>query len=116
MMAGILKYFHHTNNSSRKNSHASLPDPNGELSKTIPSSSITATNTMVNEILEKPRGKYGEYLAITSAQKFSVRYPWTIWFVQKARDPLSNFHMYNKCGPRDEKRDAEYAAMVSWIN
>ena len=27
---------------------------------------------MVNEILEKPRGKRGEYLALTPAQKFSV--------------------------------------------
>ena len=74
-MAGILKYFRCTNNSSCKDSdkeESSLPDPNGVLSEKIPSSSITVANTMVNEILEKPCGKRGAYLALTPAQKFSV--------------------------------------------
>ena len=71
-MAGIPKYFHCTNNSLCKNSDTSLPDPNGNLSKNILSSLITAANVMVNEILEKSHGKRGEYLALTPAQKFSV--------------------------------------------
>ena len=33
---------------------------------------------MVNEILEKPHGKHGEYVALTPAQKFSVGYPRTM--------------------------------------
>ena len=69
-MAGILKYFHHTNSSSHKDSdkeESRLPDPNGELSKNIPSSLITVANAMVNEILEKPCGKRGAYLALTPA-------------------------------------------------
>ena len=69
-MAGILKYFRSRKDSDKEES--SLPDPNGELSEKMPSSSITVANTMVNEILEKPRGKRGAYLALTPAQKFSV--------------------------------------------
>ena len=72
-MAGIPKYFHRTNNRSRRDSGTSLPDPKGEFSKKIPSFSITAANVVVNEILEKPRGKHGEYLALTPAQKFFSR-------------------------------------------
>ena len=71
IMFGMLTYFHHTNNSSHKDSdkeESSLPDPNGELSKKIPSSSITVANAMVNKILEKPRGKCGSYLTLTPAQ------------------------------------------------
>ena len=71
----MLKYFHRTNSSSHKDSdkgESSLPDPNDELSKKIPSSSITVANAMVNEILEKPCDNRGAYLALTSAQKFSV--------------------------------------------
>ena len=35
------------------------------------------------------------------------------WLLQKTHGPLSNFHMYNKCGPCDVKRDAEYVAIGS---
>ena len=66
-MSGILKYFHRANNSRKDND--SLPDPDGELSKKIPSSSA---NSMVNKVLEKPRGKCGTYLALTPAQKYAV--------------------------------------------
>ena len=62
IMSRILQYFHYTNNSSRKDSdkdESSLPGPNGELSKKIPSSSITVANAIVNEVLEKPRRKHG---------------------------------------------------------
>ena len=69
-MSGILKYFHCANNSRKDND--GLPDPDGELSKKIPSSSITLANSMVNEVLEKPRGKRGTYLALTPAQKYAV--------------------------------------------
>ena len=70
IMSGILKYFHRANNSRKDND--SLPDPDGELSMKIPSSSITSANSMVNEVLEKPRGKRGTYLALTPAQKYAV--------------------------------------------
>ena len=70
IMSGILKYFHHANNLHKDND--SLPDPDGELNKKIPSSSITSANSMVNEVLEKSRGKRGTYLALTPAQKYAV--------------------------------------------
>ena len=70
IMSGILKYFHCANNSRKDND--SLPDPDGELSKKIPSSSIHLAISMVNEVLEKPRGKHGTYLALTPAKKYAV--------------------------------------------
>ena len=53
-MAGLLKYFsvkQHKNDGDGKSN--CLPDPNGELSKVVPSSSIEATNTVVHEALVK---------------------------------------------------------------
>ena len=54
---------------------STLRDPNGELSKTVASSSIVLTNTVVSKALENPScGKRGScrYLSLTPAQKFSV--------------------------------------------
>ena len=71
-MAGLLKYFHR----EPKQKLPVLPDPKGNLSKKVPSSSIELTNNIVHNILDMktmPRGgKHGEYLSLTSAQKFSI--------------------------------------------
>ena len=65
-MAGLLKYFsvkQHKNDGDRKSNCRLPPDPNGELSKVVPSSSIEATNTVVHEALEK-HSQCGPYTAI----------------------------------------------------
>ena len=70
-MAGLLKYFsvkQHKNDGDGK--FNCLPDPNGELSKVVPSSFIEATNTVVHEALEK-RSPLGPYISLTPAQKYS---------------------------------------------
>ena len=56
-MAELFKYFHCTD---RKDSDKKkwLPDPDGELSKTVLSSSIALTNTILIKALEKPHGKH----------------------------------------------------------
>ena len=69
-MAGLLKYFRRKSQEKKV-----LPGPNGSLSLKVLSSSIALTNDVVDEILvEKttPRGKRGEYLSLTPAQKFSI--------------------------------------------
>ena len=55
-MAGLLKYFkpkqrHEDNDDEEK--PKGLPDPNGDLSKVVPSSSIEVTNAVVRQALEK---------------------------------------------------------------
>ena len=70
-MAGLLKYFHH----EPKQKLPVLPDPKGSLSEKVPSSSIELTNNIIHNILDKTMpcgGKRGEYLSLTSAQKFSI--------------------------------------------
>ena len=71
-MAGLLKYFR----CKPKQKLPVLPDPKGSLSEKVPSSSIELTNNIVHNILDKkltPRGgKRGEYLSLTSGQKFSI--------------------------------------------
>ena len=66
-MAGLLKYF---SVKQRKNDGDGksncLPDPNGELSKVVPSSSIEATNAVVHATLEK-RSPRGPYISLTLA-------------------------------------------------
>lgn len=74
-MAGLLKYFRCSSQKESDKEESTLPDPNGELSKTVPSSSIALTNTIVSKVFEKPScGKRGVcgYLSLTPAQKFSV--------------------------------------------
>ena len=73
-MAGLLKYFRREVEQKTVESKV-LPDPNGSLSEKIPSSTIALANNMVQEILDEkatPRGKRGEYLHLTPAQKFSI--------------------------------------------
>ena len=49
-----------------------LPEPNGDLSKVVPSSSIEVTNTVVRQALEKERGPRGPYISVTPAQKYAI--------------------------------------------
>ena len=71
-MAGLLKYFSVKQRKNDGNGKSNcLPDPNSELSKVVPSSSIEATNTVVHEALEK-RLPRGPYILLTPAQKYSI--------------------------------------------
>ena len=74
-MAGLLKYFklkqHHEENDD-EGKPKGLPDPNGDLSKVVPFSSIEATNTVVRQALEKERGPRGPYISVTPAQKHAI--------------------------------------------
>ena len=71
-MAGLLKYFHR----EPKQKLPVLPDPKSSISEKVPSSSIELMSNIVHNILDKkttPRGgKRGEYLSLTSTQKFSI--------------------------------------------
>jgi len=70
-VAGWLKYFR----CESKQKLPVLPDPKGNLSEKVPSSSIELTDNIVYDILDKkttPCGKHGEYLSITPTQKFSI--------------------------------------------
>ena len=71
-MAGLLKYFC----SEPKQKLPVLPDLKGSLSEKVPSFSIELTNNIIYNILDKRTtphgGKRGEYLSLTSAQKFSI--------------------------------------------
>ena len=55
-MVGLLKYFtvkrRHEDTDDERMSNG-LPDPNGELSKVVPSSSIEVTNGVVRQAREK---------------------------------------------------------------
>ena len=70
----ILKYFGRT---SKPADNEDLPDPNGSLSKEVPSSAITKANALVSSAIEKQcskeRGPYlGPYLILTPAEKFKI--------------------------------------------
>ena len=71
-MAGLLKYFCR----EPKQKLPVLPDLKGSLSEKVPSSSIELTNNIIYNILNKKTtpcgGLCGEYLSLTSAQKFSI--------------------------------------------
>ena len=74
-MVGLLKYFkpkqrHKDNDDEVK--LKGLPDPNGDLSKVVPSSSIEVTNTVVRQALEKEREPRGPYISVTPAQKYAM--------------------------------------------
>lgn len=70
-MSGILKYFHIVKKSS--SSETNLPDPNGPLSRVIPSSTIAAANEKVCAIEKMPGvASRTPYLHLTSAQKYQV--------------------------------------------
>ena len=74
-MAGLLKYFkpkqrHEDNDDEEK--PKGLPDPNGDLSKVAPSSSIEVTNAIVCQALKKERGPHGPYTLVTLAQKYAI--------------------------------------------
>ena len=74
-MAGLLKYFkpkqrHEDNDDEEK--PKGLPDPNGDLSKVVPSSSIEVTNAVVRQALEKEGGPRGPYISVTPAQKYAM--------------------------------------------
>ena len=69
-MAELLKYF---NRAQHKDSI--LPDPDGPLSRDIPSPSIGITNTRVRQVQQEAsseRRLRGPYILLTPAQKFSV--------------------------------------------
>ena len=64
----ILKYFLLKNAKDSKES--SLPDPSGDLSKDMPSSAITAANTMVKAMPTAVPRK--EYVKLSSAQQYQI--------------------------------------------
>ena len=66
----ILKYFRRT---SKPADNEDLPDPNGSLSKEVPSSAITKANALVSSAIEKQCSKErGPYLIHTPAEKFKI--------------------------------------------
>jgi len=69
-MVGLLKYFKLKWRNEGKSK--GLPNPNGELSKVVPSSSIEITNGVVNEVSEKERRPRGPYISVTPAQKYTI--------------------------------------------
>jgi len=74
-MAGLLKYFKLkwcNKGNDDEGKLKGLSDPNGELSKAVPSSSIEVTNAIVNEVLEKERGLHGPYISVTPVQKYAI--------------------------------------------
>ena len=68
MATGILKYCKPVKSSC---SCSSLPEPNGSLSKKVPSKAIELANAEVTSLKEEPRGR-GPYLILTPAQRFEV--------------------------------------------
>ena len=64
----ILKYFHPTKEKLE------LPDPNGLLSGSMPSSAVSSVNAKVKDVLKKQTstGSRGPYLTITPAQKYHI--------------------------------------------
>lgn len=74
-MAGLLKYFkpkQHHGKGNDDEKPKGLPDPNGDLSKVVPSSSIEVTNTVVYQVLEKERRPHGPYISVTPMQKYAI--------------------------------------------
>ena len=64
----IFKYFRPTKEKLE------LPDPNGSLSGSMPSSAVSSANAKVKDVLEKQTttGSRGPYLTITPAQKYHI--------------------------------------------
>ena len=65
-MAGLLKYFKHT-----RKKDSTLPDPDGPLSRDIPSSSIGITNTRVRHVQREAsseRRSREPYISLIPAQ------------------------------------------------
>ena len=72
-MAGLLKYFKRLREENEgEGKPKGLPEPNGDLSKVVPSSSIEVTNAVVRQALEKERGPRGPYISVTPAQKYAI--------------------------------------------
>ena len=71
-MAGLLKYFIKSKRLHKENEGEGkpkgLPEPNGDLSKVVPSSSIDVTNAIVRQALEKERGPRGPYISVSSLE------------------------------------------------
>ena len=72
---GLLKYFkpkqrHEDNDDEVK--PKDLPNPNGDLSKVEPSSSVEVTNVVVRQALEKERRPCGPYISVTPVQKYAI--------------------------------------------
>ena len=73
-MAGLLKYFHHTQGKDKLDT-GTLPDPDGPLSKDVSSSSTEITNTCVRQVQQEALSKRkppGPYILVTPAQKLSI--------------------------------------------
>ena len=70
-MSGILRYFHLVKEPSSSEA-AGLPDPNGPLSKVIPSSTIAAANENICAIGKTGAASKTPYLHLTAAQKYQV--------------------------------------------
>ena len=71
----ILKYFHKTKRKDQEdNVEIKFPDPDGDLSKTVPSKAIYAANELIEQLLEpKLKGvRKMPYLVLTPAQRFAV--------------------------------------------
>ena len=71
----ILKYFHKTKRKDQEdNVEIKFPDPDGDLSKTVPSKAIRAANKSIEQLLEpKLKGvRKTPYLVLTPAQRFAV--------------------------------------------
>jgi len=74
-MVGLLKYFKLkwcNKGNDDEGKVKGLPDPNGELNKVVPSSSIKVANAVVNEVFEKERGPHGPYISVTPVQKYAI--------------------------------------------
>ena len=73
----ILKYFHRIEWKDQErdqadNGEIKLPDPDGNLSKVIPSKAIRAANETIQQILEPKEVKKVHYVFLTPAQRFAV--------------------------------------------
>ena len=77
-MISIQKYFKPVTEKDKVDTKtvklpASLPDPNGDLSKLVPSSAIRAANESIREILKEKKGaRKAPYLILTPAQRYSI--------------------------------------------
>ena len=67
-MAGLLKYFKCRCDMQKKDA-GTLPDPDGPLSRDIPSSSIGIANTHVRQVQQKASSDRlrGPYISLTPA-------------------------------------------------
>ena len=72
-MAGLLKYFKCTQKKDKLDTRT-LPDPDGPLSRDIPSSPSGITNTRIRQVQQEASSKRrsrGPYISLAPAQKFS---------------------------------------------